>query len=796
MEQRNLLREFYLIALTQGDTPQTCASGDSTTRCQNSCCKATRPSTAGRDEHGGSQRDLPAPIDDQAQSTESTSPRCEEASPVESPHSLAKLSAADQYSDPCLPDDPTTRDTHGGGDCGESIGSGGHPNEAKILQHGPGHTTPDGENSNADTRCAELSLSICDRKSEPSPLPHIRPLLVDLQHPNASHNPIATLESDADPEPSKPPHIGGSITKELSTLRELQSAWEDSACQHCRLLGLVCDRARPSCWVCQQKFLQCCYGSGVQDQNYQSLEGPLELGLEPLSWLDARRENTYYNLKGEGKESRVETRYLKPHRAKPRPSKKTAAYAEDAVNGEEREALLRAFSPGVFGGEGYPALIETEAQTASPASTPPVSPWRRYSNSTPQQGDELTIPLVFAESVPSTPSLRSRSERDTTPPTSGGSGSQAPVGEGRSNDSLKPFQCTFCLKRCGDQEEWEQHENSQHIPQEEWICMPWGPIEESDGHDTCVFCGAVDIDTKHCSIHNDQPCYSRETRHRTYTNKSDFRNHLRKAHNQPTLSRCMEDWWWAPEDSSWYWNCGFCGEVLTRWSDRTEHIGSHFQRGETMSSWDPLMPPSPIDRYILDRISGSLPLGWDSGTLSALQREQPDRTKRAQVVEEDHRCELCGVFCRDGADAQRHKHIWHSSREIWLCPTMSDIQSGPLAAYFFPIDQPAKDAACPLCAVLFADLAQLYPGLDDWAARAKHLEVDHDVGACQAARKFLRSGDILLHLANIHSVSLSDYTGRVIDSCKRAERLLAETADSPPTASADPTAKANTRPAT
>jgi hypothetical protein len=121
---------------------------------------------------------------------------------------------------------------------------------------------------------------------------------------------------------------------------------------------------------------------------------------------------------------------------------------------------------------------------------------------------------------------------------------------------------------------------------------------------------------------------------------------------------------------------------------------------------------------------------------------------------------------------------------------MSDIQSGPLAAYFFPMDQPAEDAACPLCSVLFTDLAPLYPKLDDWAARAKHLEVDHDVGKCQAARRFLRTGDMLLHLANTHSVSLSDYTERVINSCKRAERPFAETASRPSveaTNSADPT---------
>ena len=152
------------------------------------------------------------------------------------------------------------------------------------------------------------------------------------------------------------------------------------------------------------------------------------------------------------------------------------------------------------------------------------------------------------------------------------------------------------------------------------------------------------------------------------------------------------------------------------------------------------------------------------------------------MVEEEYRCELCSVCFGGDADVERHKRIWHSSREVWLCPTMSDIKSGPLAGYFFPTDEPAEapdEAICPYCSVLFVDLAQLYPDLEDRDARAKHLETDHDVDVCQPACKFSRSG-ILLHLANIHSVSLNEYTERIIDLCKREEGPLAEIAGCPP----------------
>jgi hypothetical protein len=103
-----MLREFYLIALTRGETPQSCggsvapsgaaAVGDSAAGSQNSCRKATWPTTAGRDEHDrGPQRDLAPSTDDRAQPAESTCPGCEEAPLIESPHPPMKLAVTDQY---------------------------------------------------------------------------------------------------------------------------------------------------------------------------------------------------------------------------------------------------------------------------------------------------------------------------------------------------------------------------------------------------------------------------------------------------------------------------------------------------------------------------------------------------------------------------------------------------------------------------------------------------------------------------------------------------------------------------
>jgi hypothetical protein len=302
---------------------------------------------------------------------------------------------------------------------------------------------------------------------------------------------------------------------------------------------------------------------------------------------------------------------------------------------------LRVPSPTTSEGGDYLAGIETTARTPSPTGSPQHT-LPRPLPSADSHNSEHTISLVFG------PSSSTTCKGMTTLHTPRGSGSRTLRGEERESgpgtglsslfEKLGPtispvhstisFRCTFCLKPCKDEEEWEQHEYSQHIPQEEWICMPWGPIEESDGHDVCVFCGAVDIDIEHCSMHADQPCYGQETKDRTYISKEEFQKHLRTVHNQLTMTRTMQDWSWPPEDNAWYWNCGFCGEVLARWSDRAKHISSHFQGGEVMSSWDPLMPPYPLDRTTLACVAWFPPLGWDAETLLTLQRKQCDQAQR------------------------------------------------------------------------------------------------------------------------------------------------------------------------
>jgi hypothetical protein len=241
----------------------------------------------------------------------------------------------------------------------------------------------------------------------------------------------------------------------------------------------------------------------------------------------------------------------------------------------------------------------------------------------------------------------------------------------------------------------------------------------------------------------------------------------------------MQKWSRSPKDKDLYWICGFCEAVLPRWGDRVEHIGIHFNEGTVMSSWDPLKPPHPLDRRTLNRVAWFPPLGWDERTLWDLERKRRGFSWTHDVLEEQFRCQDCDtdVYFGSEEDVKRHKDIWHNRREVWSCPTIYDIENGILAPYFFPTNIYASlpnHRACPYCDKSFERVAESYPDLDPWEARLQHLELNHKFDGCEPVCKSTNPDFILLHLANIHHVTLNDKTGEVVESCRKDERPLAK----------------------
>ncbi|MCJ1396425.1 hypothetical protein MMC18_009315 [Xylographa bjoerkii] len=61
----------------------------------------------------------------------------------------------------------------------------------------------------------------------------------------------------------------------------------------------------------------------------------------------------------------------------------------------------------------------------------------------------------------------------------------------------RPYWCTWCRLRFRKRCDWKRHEESQHAPQTEWICMPDGLEILINGRNSCAFCGQADPDVYH-----------------------------------------------------------------------------------------------------------------------------------------------------------------------------------------------------------------------------------------------------------------------------------------------------------
>jgi hypothetical protein len=315
--------------------------------------------------------------------------------------------------------------------------------------------------------------------------------------------------------------------------------------------------------------------------------------------------------------------------------KKSERVRTDDVAEDEKEALLKADSLTLSEDEAL-IMISTATKNVSPISTSSSTPVLG-SHASISRSSKHTVSLDFGAEPRSSVSTQLNSLSSVSMFSQSSSGFREPwereskgfsnsfsMSSAFSDDSQRPFECTFCLERCIGQEDWKRHEQLQHFPQTEWICMPWGPTEKaSDGHDVCVFCDAINPDSSHRSQHKDQPCYSLPTADRTYMKKTDLQEHLSTVHNhQLEMTQYMQEWWWPPKDNAWYWNCGFCDVLLTSWNDRAEHIGNHFLEGKDMSTWDPLLLPHPLDKETLTCATWFPRLSWDAGTLLTLQLEQ------------------------------------------------------------------------------------------------------------------------------------------------------------------------------
>lgn len=208
------------------------------------------------------------------------------------------------------------------------------------------------------------------------------------------------------------------------------------------------------------------------------------------------------------------------------------------------------------------------------------------------------------------------------------------------------------------------------------------------------------------------------------------------------------------------------------------HIGDHFSEGMAMSSWDPLIPAYPLNRVSLQCATWFPPVVWDQKALWDLERKRCSfpQTQEDDPGENEYRCEHCDddVYFGNEAEVQRHSAIWHDRREMWWCPTMRSIKASSMAEVFFPAGEEVYpfDQECPYCQIPFSELAESDPGIEI----EDHLEVYHGVNTCQPIFKSISKAEMLLHLANIHNITLENAltTAEVLESCRREQPQMAK----------------------
>ncbi|KAF2147328.1 uncharacterized protein K452DRAFT_282335 [Aplosporella prunicola CBS 121167] len=241
---------------------------------------------------------------------------------------------------------------------------------------------------------------------------------------------------------------------------------------------------------------------------------------------------------------------------------------------------------------------------------------------------------------------------------SSGSSSNISVARPRA-DPHRIYQCTFCVRDFAQKYDWRRHEESVHLPQKEWVCMPDGPATRSpcpsstttttttsavtnDVH--CVFCNAPNPSAAHLATHNVAPCLAAPLSARTFTRKDKLIQHLGQVHRHaPAAAANVGAWCRRVERGApLVLACGFCGLAPLRdWPARVEHVAAHFAEGLDMALW----------------VGGPGGVAFKAGV--ATESRVPVLGPPPLL---QYRCALCSAVFATGADAVFHERLAH---RVW-----------------------------------------------------------------------------------------------------------------------------------
>ncbi|RKK92050.1 hypothetical protein BFJ68_g16031 [Fusarium oxysporum] len=146
------------------------------------------------------------------------------------------------------------------------------------------------------------------------------------------------------------------------------------------------------------------------------------------------------------------------------------------------------------------------------------------------------------------------------------------------------YQCTFCPETFKTKHNWARHEKSLHLSPEKWVCSPNGATAmHPEQGISCIYCGQADPNDPHLNDHNYAPCIERPLEERTFYRKDHLHQHLKLVHGTKYMEWPMDSW--KTDNAEIRSRCGFCGEALSSWAIRADHLADHFKSESTMADW-------------------------------------------------------------------------------------------------------------------------------------------------------------------------------------------------------------------
>ena len=164
------------------------------------------------------------------------------------------------------------------------------------------------------------------------------------------------------------------------------------------------------------------------------------------------------------------------------------------------------------------------------------------------------------------------------------------------SDTKNCFCCTWCWKQFKKPSDWKGHEESQHAPQTEWICLPEGPEILVSVRDKlvkqCAMCYYPNPSPDHAPHCTKQVgrCFDQPLSNRKFDRRDHLVQHLRNFHciqHEDPLPPNLNSWKQPlyASGTAPLWDCGFCNERGMSWASRYTHILDHKRLGLDWRLW-------------------------------------------------------------------------------------------------------------------------------------------------------------------------------------------------------------------